>query len=615
MKKGLSNLIAFILVIMMTLTVGASFYFWFSNLSSDSMAASETFTEEVQEQVITRATSIIDQYYKTDNEQNLNNFGEITQTICADDKSVNIDSDEISFELYEGYGSNTELVCSKFGLSCGCESETQKIIGVMGGNNSHQGITLLTSNDGSAWTPKNLDIYSGYNKFDFNHLGDFVEGGDNCTAPKNLILMGAGRNSELGTRIAISAILNNSLVGNSYNTKGLDDNVTEFFDITQSPIESGDPKQHLFKGGALVDPLNQQHVEAIITRQFSPYDKPERLLEFGTNGRSISNAAITAVQRIIRNGNNQLLVGVTGNLSAGGVSYIDETQDIVGGIEQNYPVSGCPYDASSFEACGFDPGQVAACTIEFGGIPAMFYAEEFSGDSNLGSEKPVFIGVNAATVAGKGTPFIFYTGYDSPQTIIYCLDTTSLGMDIRLNITDITYFDNLSRVAVFLKSNFGTTETEVLFIEHLGPDYIPSLVTLPTPISIKTFATLGNSIFAGGTDYTNSYIFDLEFTELGNLISMTQVYTNTSYQSIEQLETFTQCTDRKVYCKEGCDQTLKRGECSDLTLSIEDSDCDISKYGYETDFTSRLNIGNNFQILNVFTKEQKSSIEVNATAI
>ena len=72
MKRGLSNLVAFIIVIMMTLIVAASFYYWFNSLNYASMSASETFTKDVQGQIITKSTSLVDQYYKTDREVNIN---------------------------------------------------------------------------------------------------------------------------------------------------------------------------------------------------------------------------------------------------------------------------------------------------------------------------------------------------------------------------------------------------------------------------------------------------------------------------------------------------------------------------------------------------------------
>ncbi len=625
MKRGLSNLIAFVLVILMTLTVATAFYYWFTGVHSDAMSASETFTGDIQSQVITQSTSLIDQYYKTDNEKNMNNFGEITQTICAEDKGISLSEDDISFELYEGYGSNQELICSEFGVDCKCDQLNTAIVGVLGGNNTQNGITLISSTDGENWTEKVVTTdFGNYDEFDFSSISTFVEGGNNCTSPINIILHGSARldvDGGLGEipdnkPKYIGLVVNSSLDGVSYDTAGVDlENVTKYFDITQSPLESDDTLEHLFKGGTLFSPTLGTNLEAIITHQFSIYDRQTRLPAFGTNGRSISNSAVTAIQRIIRNGENQLLIGVTLNDSSGG-SYIDETIDIASGMEKNYP-SECPYEVTSFDACGYDPTQAAACTIQIDQVADIFYADQFDAMVSLENSKPVFIGVRGRDKAGRGVNSLLYTGYNMTETVIYCLDLNAFGAgyDYRLNVTDIKYFDNLGTVAAFITSEEGIAKTQVIMIRQEGENLVPVLTDIPTTVSIKTFAQMGDYLYGGGTDYSDGLIFRYKLDEEGTIIDITQVYQNTDYLEVQKLETIKYCADRNVYCVDGCNKVLKRGECSDLTLSLENSDCDISKYSYETDFTSRLNVGNDLQILNVFTKKQKSSKEINSTLI
>jgi hypothetical protein len=92
------------------------------------------------------------------------------------------------------------------------------------------------------------------------------------------------------------------------------------------------------------------------------------------------------------------------------------------------------------------------------------------------------------------------------------------------------------------------------------------------------------------------------------------VYSDGSkYSTVQKLLSYTTCADRKPYCKEGCNKALKKGDCTDLTLSIEDSTCDISKYAPETTFTAKLGIGLFFQNFEIFTKKTGISAEVNAT--
>jgi hypothetical protein len=135
---------------------------------------------------------------------------------------------------------------------------------------------------------------------------------------------------------------------------------------------------------------------------------------------------------------------------------------------------------------------------------------------------------------------------------------------------------------------------------------------VPSGINPESFDILGNSIYVGGSDGTNATIEKLDFS--GTTIeNITTVYSDGTYSSVQKLLSYNACTDRKPYCKEGCDVALKKGDCTDLTLSIEDSACDISGYAPETTFTVRLGIGQFFQNLEIFTKKTGTSAEVNAT--
>ena len=135
---------------------------------------------------------------------------------------------------------------------------------------------------------------------------------------------------------------------------------------------------------------------------------------------------------------------------------------------------------------------------------------------------------------------------------------------------------------------------------------------IPSRVIPITFDTLGDFVFISGTNKTHAIIERVNVTS-GSVGAPTVVYVDDTYPEIQKFLTYTSCIDRKPYCKEGCSKTLKRGDCTNLVLSIEDSACDISGYAPETTFTVRLGIGKFFQNLEIFTKKTGTSTEVNAT--
>jgi len=156
--------------------------------------------------------------------------------------------------------------------------------------------------------------------------------------------------------------------------------------------------------------------------------------------------------------------------------------------------------------------------------------------------------------------------------------------------------------------------TQIIGITDVGGTYTAELVSPLVPGVIKplAFDSLGDFVYIGGTNKTHAYIERMNITS-GGASAPAKVYVNSTYPEVQELFSYTSCTDRKPYCKSGCSKTLKRGDCTDLVLSIEDSACDLGKYAPETTFTVRLGIGQFFQNLEIFTKKTGVSAEVNAT--
>jgi len=243
----------------------------------------------------------------------------------------------------------------------------------------------------------------------------------------------------------------------------------------------------------------------------------------------------------------------------------------------------------------------------------MLYVPEFTNSTKVNSE-PIFIGVNNLTNGTHKIPSVLFTGYAQDNTGIHCINLEDAGVDPKFEIVEMKYHQNSDQVLVFMKdTTAGMFGTQIIGITDNGGDYAANSISPPIPSEIKpiTFDTLGDLVYIGGTNKTHAYIEQMNVT--GGAGIPTKVYVNSTYPEIQKLLSYTACTDRKPYCKTGCSKTLKRGDCTDLVLSIEDSACDLGKYAPETTFTVRLGIGQFFQNLEIFTKKTGVSAEVNAT--
>jgi len=220
MKRGISNLVAFVIIILITLTVASSFYYWYNSVQSEAKSVADAFSEDVSTQIISRAESMIDLYYKTDKEKNINNFAEVRQIICAEDRKLDTSEDRISLELYEGYGSDLKLICAVNDFDGSVLTKTDYLVGVLGGRTSAtKGITGIKCSDTSCetvdWTSMSISSeFTTHSNFSFYVLTPFIEGGDFIDEPRNLLLMGQGYD---GSQFdAIVMILDQSFTGKSY---------------------------------------------------------------------------------------------------------------------------------------------------------------------------------------------------------------------------------------------------------------------------------------------------------------------------------------------------------------------------------------------------------------
>ena len=306
-------------------------------------------------------------------------------------------------------------------------------------------------------------------------------------------------------------------------------------------------------------------------------------------------------------------------MSEGGISFIDETQDLTTGMELNYASPGvpCPYDITSFSACGVtvDP---EACDITFSGVNSMLHVPTFSNSSKVNSD-PIFIAINNLTNSTTKSPALFWTGRIQEESNIYCVNLDTLEGPINeFDIIEMKYHQNSNQVFLFLKRH-DRIEFKVIGVRDDGDGiYTANLLspTLATPMNPLTFDAVGDYVYAGGTNGTHGMIvkFGINITSQG-IANESRVYSDNTYSEVQKLYSYTSCVERKPACVTGCNQILRKGDCTLLNVSIEDSGCDISKYSPGTKFTVKTAIGRYFEKLEIFTKRTGVSSEINATEV
>jgi len=620
MRKGVSEVVSIIMLIVIVMVSATSFFYWFSSGQDEAQIQTEMYQTNVFDQINSRTSSLIASRYSTNREININNFAEYVTQLCADERSIPMAKEDIRLEIYEGYGAGTELICAIRGFPGGCKTNETIIVGALGGSDNTNGIYVVSSTDGTAWTTSLVSSqYDEYTDFNFTHLSGFIEGNDNSLNPENILMLGAGKLSTTNQRKAVLVILDRTLTGKSYDITDLDADKTVYYDAEViQELQGG--VYNLFRGGAIIDRFSGEPIQAILTKNFAVYDVPQWLVGFGTNGRTIHTSKVTAIQGIIRNDFNpepaRLLVGVTGY--AGAISYIDETQELDVGMEVNYlsPAVQCPYHIPSFAECGVtvDP---MVCDITIGGVPDMLYVPDFPPSLKISDSAPIFIGVNSLRKDDYSTsPAVFFTGYTEDSSNIHCLDLSQIVIDPAYEIVELKYHQNSEQVLVFLKdTRSGNFEFQVIGIHK---DYVPTAMNLPAVVNmrVETFDMVGDYIYVGGTNNTHAQIVRLGINPVSQgVTSESLVYNDTTYPSVQKLFSYTACTERFPTCISGCEKTLKKSDCTFLNLSIEDSSCDISKYSPGTKFTVKLGIGRYFEKLEIFTKRTGISSEINATEV
>lgn len=644
--KGISEIVSTIIILLIVITSASAFFYWYQTLEGQAMGTSSEFTTNMQKQIISTSTSLLDTYYSADKQANINNYGGTTETICANDRELDLSNSKIGFIMWEGWGSNKELICSSYSLPCGCvgvETDTLGAILVKSG-----GIGLVSTTDGNTWTVQKDSSspisVSNPTLINVNSL-EFIEGGDSCKNPPNIFISGSSCSSESCGNLNI--IWDSDEQASSYNEEiSYGANEIYWYDSVAMSINSAawpstlnkprliDDPQPTFLGGAAViieAPNMGAYAKALLAAKYSVYDTHSILGSFGSINGKTDASGITAIEQIIRNGENQLLIGVSKNpLSGSGYSYIDETVFTVDGTEKYYagdmtdPLR-CPYNIAEFGpppgtglhyvADGSNPNKILNCDLNSGAISSMLYDDRFEilGDGVIPDPtRPVYVGVSGIDLSAGGGPAdtskLIYTGRTMSGPTIFNIISDHGEFD-NTEISDII-FDEAGNSIVVAANYIGLNKAKLIYFNNLAQPSFGSKVEI-VGITITSLEYFDDRVWFGGSDSLGAVIYSVT----GGVINMPASYQNAVYLETSNLATLTQCSEKAVHCSQGCDKTLAPGQCGDITLTFENTACDISNYPTGAQFSYSLNIGEHFTRSSIFEKNTAKTNELSVTIL
>ena len=638
--KGVSEIVSTIIILLIVITSASAFFYWYQTLEGQAMGTSSEFTTNMQKQIISTTTSLIDTYYRAGDQANINNYGGTTETICAGDRELDLSNSKIGFIMWEGWGSNKELICSSYSLPCDCVGTETDTLGAILVKNG--GIGLVSTTDGSHWDVQKESAVpisvSNPTLINVNSL-EFIEGGDSCKNPSNIFISGSSCSSESCDNLNI--IWDSDEQASSYNEDiSYGANELYWYDSVTMSINSAawpstlnkprliDDPQPTFLGGAAVNKSDGAYTKAFLAAKYSVYDTHSMLGSFGNISGKITASGITAIEQIIRDGENQILIGVSKNpISGSGYSYIDETVNTVDGTEKYYAgtMETCPYNIAQFGDMGYGPhhapheNKILNCDLTSGKVGPMLYEDDFvslSGGSvsELDNTKPVYVAVSEISTGGTRSR-VLYTGRDMTFTVFDILDDGDRLTN--LEISDMIYSEADNSLVV-AANNLSTSKAFLFYFNNTGAPSFQSYLDIGYETGLSIFITsleyFDDRVWFGGYRVGSPNVAVIYSVSGGN-IDMPASYNNTAYLETSNLATLTTCSEKAVHCSQGCDKTLAPGQCGDITLVFENTACDISSYSTGTQFSYTLNIGEHFTRSSIFEKKTAATNELDVTVL
>ena len=232
-----------------------------------------------------------------------------------------------------------DLICSSYSLPCDCVgSETLTLSAALLGSplGSPGGLKLISSTSpeppGASWVTKHessVPVLISNPTITNVHAIDFVEGGDSCKNPSNIFISGSSCDTGGESCGDLNIIWDGDDKASSYEEDNGYDTGKEvyWYDSVTMPITSPnwpstlnkprlvETPQPTFLGGAAVTTATGAYAKALLSAKYSVYDTHSILGSFGNVNGKVDDSGVTAIEKIIRDEQNQLLIGLEININ------------------------------------------------------------------------------------------------------------------------------------------------------------------------------------------------------------------------------------------------------------------------------------------------------------
>ncbi len=556
MKKGIIPIISIILIVMITIVTASAFFYWFSNIQDKAQERTATNQKVAVNTFLTQAESIVDAFYTTIEEADANAFSDFEVNLCNNgDNTIDLTAKK-GVHLKEKGTEDTICAESKFDGVC-IENTTYIVAGLSyNGSTAQTGVpaAIVYSTDGITWSEAGgLNVTE--NVMDLALFAVGVEGEN----PINFWAISNGTNGtdNIG-RLAWAELPSDEwqfvYVGDSVNGR-------PGFSLSN---HSG---AHTLNLGVEVKAGGEEvwRVEPIFTEN-----------------AVVNMTHVSTASGILNN-------TVTAILS--GSKYFG-----TGGIGDNGTAMGKIWSTIEEPSENTVPGK-------------YLRVNDFALDILNGF---VYAGTtNDSSLAGSVSDVIFVLGGDTEWTSAGFNNTVNSTADVR-----VLFWHHMTSTDLYVGYNLPQGSPESTPTTHL--------VKL-TPLSPLG----GGDIWMPVQNWTNRTIYDFglddktgyfyasmgmsngttnrsEIWRSGPLLVDTNwslVYSNTERGASTALIVGSKCTKQNIKCR-GCNTTLSPGDCRDLALSLEDSNCDLTEFSPETQFELDFTAGRSYTQTFNFKKEQ-----------
>lgn len=581
MKKGVNSVISITLVILITIVVAGVFFFWITTLQANSQGTTYLAQRNLIRNVLSEADELVDAFYTTVEEDDILAFSDFDTTICNTGDTILDLTAQKSIQVTRG-GSG-EIICAESVLDTSClDSDDLIVVGLAdagstasatpaaivysddGGDTWNEAVGDDTSEDVNALAQLSVSTVTGESPQAFWSVSDDATTGNLAWAED---INGPWIFEDTGTREAYSSSIdstNNILYIGADDFAGTGAAILRLttadsegtVDVQISTLQDTASDSDLSSGSATdYDGIFALYTSADVGGGFGLY---------------LAGTGILGASDGVSGSLGNILFSTSSDFS----SIAEATApDSYGSINDFAETSGRIYASTSYDAA---PALIGTTTSD------VIY--------EVKTDIPPFLGTGWAST-GFGDPGGTPQVSDSAEIRAIIDDPSASGNELYAAYTLTTGDSELRHYDPTMPS--GSEWGAVLFTWTSSTVYDLAIDTT----NQRFYAAVGND--AGGSEAAEIWRSGANYDD----DAWTRVYSNTDRGAATSISIVSKCNKHNPTCI-GCSAELDPGDCQDIQLVFEDSNCDLSDFSSESEFEIIFTIGRYFTKVFNFKKQQ-----------